>query len=1660
MMFRIFIVLICCLQVWSVNASQCRAIFSGEITFAVNGLPFVDESNRCNGSTCSPISTFEKPLTLPEVNPTGAFTLTAIAGGQTYEHTIWDLPEGSVVRYTDAGTAILLFSGNLNIPANTVVNKNGDAADVLMIVYGALTIGDNAEVNAYIYSVGGATLGQSVKFTGAISTEGGLRADVNGEYYLDPSNVEHIDSRGFCETTPVNIPISCTSDLPELAFSDDFSTLNNDWQSYNLDRNVNHWTKGNIFNSRGENQLLTWEVADDQLTIAGATSTKGDNEFGLLAFEPELTLTDTATINDYAVFVDINANKTHENNDVGLIFGYQNTQNYYLVRWTKFGIAYRDNSSFPGHYRRLELIKVVNGTVEVLAYQGDFDANDPFNLGVVVNELGTAVCVNKEELLYAENEQPLLNQNGIHSYDNDNGVVIDNFETRYETVELPPVLALYSFEQSSFDSGINDTGGNNYHGTNNGGTVTSFGKYCSAFDPNGSNTTTTTANAFKTGVDIDQDIGTQGTISFWFKSDINWNEENERVLFDATDESATGASDKYFTFEIMASGGLKFSFEDSSDADFKLEETNVPVRESGVWYFLTVVWDYDNNDFVIYVDGQLIEFNTTPNNIITNGLISGLGNLVIGDNAAVGYASNNNLALPSPISSRGKFDEVRVYSQVLNQTEVRLLMLENDCEIIAPSDYCAVTFVDAVTTHSAGDYMKFENEVKINNNPDNLLATSSITGSTASCAPHGSCTEDANGASQPLYLGEFLTTNSSIDYSVGHWENGTKIDTCIIGEINPNSDPFTKCVGNDQTGNQFDKVTVEYQSTLYFSASHDIYKISELKVESESTIYLPPGDYWIDKLTLAYRANVIVNGDGIVRLFTNDKKSKIENEVKINENGKANDFIIYAFDDLSIQYRAEIDALVYSQGQLQLDNEVIITGAASANILEANYRSEINYSCNNNDIVINHFLIEHDGRGLTCEAEAINIKACFNTDCSVLVEDSNARVTVTLNGQSVANSTLDIDDTGESIFNFNYTSVGDVIFALDQGYECDDGNSTSCLMTFADAELKFFSNDVPGISNQLSGKNSNQGFGATNLELKALQRNTNSGACEAVVVDNQYFEVAAQCNLPAQCSENITINNAEIAASENINYQSMDMGFDDAGVADFWLNYPDAGKLTLYARYNIPVDGSPSGNYMTGESSFTVRPFGFDVAVAGNPRATNASGDKFIAAGEEFIVTLTAKQWQAVDDTNNDGVPDDGAVLSDNVTTTNFGGESAEISHSLLMPSVGVNPALSANEFSAFSSGTQSQNISWDEVGILRFDANLSDNDYLGAGDIQGNAPYVGRFTPHHYKQTVSVHGELAGECAMSMCDWVYTGQKDAANQVTGAIRYNTQPVLTVTAYAANGIDIVENFTIDDGDNATDDDFMRLDADDFVFDNGLNNDGILTDENQKGKNGTDLLTLMATWSVGELTEHSSDNGSVDYTFSDFDHYYYIKEANSEIGPFTAEIPLKLESIVDSDGITQGNLASDLVTAIPTGVEVRFGRATMKNSYGPELSALPIPMQLEYLNASGNYIVNSDDNYTDISTENDEMTVSNIDLGGTMPTVTQATETSEQGLLDFIFLQPQGSNRGKVKLEYQAFPWLLFDWNGNGNFDDNPTAIATFGLYRGNDRIIQWREINP
>ena len=48
------------------------------------------------------------------------------------------------------------------------------------------------------------------------------------------------------------------------------------------------------------------------------------------------------------------------------------------------------------------------------------------------------------------------------------------------------------------------------------------------------------------------------------------------------------------------------------------------------------------------------------------------------------------------------------------------------------------------------------------------------------------------------------------------------------------------------------------------------------------------------------------------------------------------------------------------------------------------------------------------------------------------------------------------------------------------------------------------------------------------------------------------------------------------------------------------------------------------------------------------------------------------------------------------------------------------------------------------------------------------------------------------------------------------------------------------------------------------------------------------------------------------------------------------------------------------------------------------------------------------------------------------------------------------NSGAIKLTATAPSWLQYNWQGAGN--TNPTARATFGIYKGTDKVIYFREL--
>ncbi len=762
-----------------------------------------------------------------------------------------------------------------------------------------------------------------------------------------------------------------------------------------------------------------------------------------------------------------------------------------------------------------------------------------------------------------------------------------------------------------------------------------------------------------------------------------------------------------------------------------------------------------------------------------------------------------------------------------------------------------------------------------------------------------------------------------------------------------------------------------------------------------------------------------------------------------------------------------------------------------------------------------HFVISHDGSGLNCQPESINIKACSDANCDNLFT-ANVDVELSVNG-SVEQTVTVIGGSSDS--SFSYTDVGTATLSLDQTFACENGASSSCDVEFAATGFRFYSDtETNPIPTQLSAKPSNIGFNASTLKIQAIKTNPDSGACEAVLTDAVNIELAATCINPTTClvDNNVQFNEPITDTSTEINTLdddaslvytpvALDFGANTDNAAEFIFTYPEAGQMQLHARYNLPdVNGDPSGNYIEGSSNnFVVRPLGFLIEVPANPNFVDGTtsdertlfGDVdnigVIRAGEAFTLNLHAKQWAAGDDEDNDGIadshdadddgrPDDDAdadgdgdfdqnVLIDNNNTLNFGNEisplTVDISVLKYKPNFSNKGDLNNSQLTGFVNGTATrEDLSYSEVGLIHLSANITGYSYLGSDDITGDLIHVGRFSPAHFYLEKVDDGILIGTCESTngVLPFAYVGQKLLDDTDTGAIRYGINPSFTITAQNATG-QTTQNYRGN---------FNKLSIE------GVSKLTPLTDVTETGLD-SNKLKLTAELNDGSLLEAVEPNGVLTYQFSDDDHFFYNHEGNSEVGAFLSDINLEITSVIDSDGVeakdandTEDETISGVLTLDPAGIEIRFGRATLANSFGPETSTLPQLLSLEYLDTNGNYVLAADDSCTPYNSSNisfdftgQTLTADDIDANN----ITAATgnfddiNDASDGQTRAIQL-PTAANQGSVRVIYNIADWLKYDWaydeDGiDGAFDDNPSAIASFGIYRGNDRIIYYREVN-
>lgn len=1068
-----------------------------------------------------------------------------------------------------------------------------------------------------------------------------------------------------------------------------------------------------------------------------------------------------------------------------------------------------------------------------------------------------------------------------------------------------------------------------------------------------------------------------------------------QTLFDA---SSSGNDDKYFFLRRRNDGRLTFSLEDSQDRDFTYLSTPVNFV-TGEWIHISASWDYNRDYLALHVNGQPLTLSQSSvlNFNQNNGTIGNLYSLYFGDNRsdyAVFLSESNRL-----LNADGAIDEIVIFDQALTNQAI---------DDIYQHQLNGNSWDDSTRASCGGPVLDLRfDTLRTSNNA--TLADSSEYGRNATAFN----VPQVGGLSDQCYAADLSddsitdyieidaqTLNGANDFTLSFWGK-TKASTDSVQVILSGTDGVNS---HNEVLAFFDRPN---RLLPFIKSSWGVINIQQSTRNDEWQHYvMTRSGATISLYINGSLAGSTTRDTGALSIAS--RGLIIGQEIDDYQDSDSNPYDFLASQD----WEGLVDELVIFRNALPLSE---IQAIYNNNLAGKNWDGTTKDSC---APALNHYrLTLNDAQALTCEAEPITLSACADASCSTPYTGSVSLTMSPAAGWSVANPiTFNQSSSG---LTFSRTTVGTQTFGLSSAlpsaplYCYIGANQVPCETNFASAGFKFSYQSTPNIANQIAGV-------TFPPELKIQAVKDNNGVCQGVFNGNVNIELAQQSIAPTNTSTlSFTVAGSPIAknsATTVANYSGVTLNFDATSTATIPDPiYQDAGKISLHARYN-----GGGLNILGSSNQFWVRP---DKLTA---QTSIASTHK---AGVDFDLTVSAVNRQGIVTPNYrvGQMSMNVARIAPTISGSRDGAFFYDSTSSLMTT---LTNAFSDVSLTSFSNGiSQTSAARYSEVGELQ--ATFRDRNYGGAGlTVSSDALNIGRFTPDHFVAEIARSGSLTDQCTPE-AGFVYTGQQNASNQ--GTIRYQSsqEPVIRITPVNAQS-DMTHNYI---------DSFNRL------SNTQVSLLAPTSDAVQRGKDLTTAMGLNSELFAGSFTQ-GSNTVPLLYQLNSSDNFRYIRNSNSQIAPFDSDIDITINSIIDGDGI---NAPSRPIIS-PSGVEVRYGRVMLTSVFGPETNDLMMPMSLQYFDGN-QFINNNEDNCFQYQAA--RLTFSPLgNLAGD-----SATNFATQGIAPLRLLAPGAGNIGTRVMAYPVPDWLKFDWDGeSATPDSDPSAPAIFGRFRGNDRIINWREI--
>ncbi|MFB2865420.1 DUF6701 domain-containing protein [Aeromonas sp. MdU4] len=722
-------------------------------------------------------------------------------------------------------------------------------------------------------------------------------------------------------------------------------------------------------------------------------------------------------------------------------------------------------------------------------------------------------------------------------------------------------------------------------------------------------------------------------------------------------------------------------------------------------------------------------------------------------------------------------------------------------------------------------------------------------------------------------------------------------------------------------------------------------------------------------------------------------------------------------------------------GQTQVPNDFLLslTGSTggSTNVHELDNVQTCALRSNPVGVQIDHFQLDHSGQALTCNPETVTIKACADAACSTLITDP---VTATLSLTPVSTSngwiggnTVTFSGGSTTVQLRNNSATIPVTIGVSSSTPttkpfsttlCKAGaaapSAAACTLNFADSGFFF---DVPDTySNQ-----------PQTVTIKAVKKSDVTKQCvPGFASQTKSVKFWSSYITPTSNPYNskMSVNNSVLGTSQGA-ATPVSLAFDAQGQSTITVNYPDAGKVQLDARYD--GTGSEAGLVMLGADQFVARPVGLCITPSqGVCMAGDSSCPVFKKTGEAFQVDIKAMAWESAND---------GDICAGNQTTPNFVLSGIGLGSALVAPTPGTNAVLGTTTYNHGAAANSLNSVSQtvNEVGVFKMTATPPASGYFGYTIPSAQSQPVGRFIPTDFNL---VSGDIAPACIV----FSYMGQPfdvsldvQARNQSGGVTQNYKGNFAKGSAY----VTVANN---QDGKSLS----SRL----------------RSLPSLPWLNGRAVLTAGST-EFARLSDTQPDGPYKSLLFG-----LYMRDND---GDRTLIASPNFNDAVAGNCIG-ASCNARLIDNVP--MQAYFGRLLAGTAAGLASAPLAVPLQMQYYEA-GNWQLNKLDQCTQFSlagqgvaflnpSHSFDAATSSLNLGagrtiklglGSIPPGAMSG-TAKDGEILFQFAKPDISVRipYKVDLAKQlSQPLWLSD----------PSSLqgeATFGSSRGNDRIIYRREL--